>query len=180
MLLKKLPGAVSPRSIKCVVFIFICLMQALFPAAANVNTVIHTGEGMKEHTSDEPRRLMHDIMVEELNKGKVLRIVNPQNSAQPQKHHLVPYHVGANLIAFQASEKMPVRVSISMQLVRYSTGNVIMASDKAIDLSPSTIAQGLKMHNREFDNSVYGKALAQLTREATKKFEDRCIEMKLE
>lgn len=135
---------------------------------------------MKEHTSDEPRRLMHDVLVEEINKGSIFNIINRENSPQPTKHHLVPFHIGANLIAFQPNEKMPVRVSISMQLVRYESGKVIVSSDQAVDVAPSVISSALKLHNREFDNSEYGKVLTPLFRIAVMKFEERVKELKLD
>lgn len=161
------------------VAILICIQQAQTPVFAKMDVVIHTGESMKEHSSDEPRRLMHDVLVDEINKGKVFNIINTENSPQPTKHHLVPYHIGANLIAFHPHEKMPVRVSVSMQLVKYESGKVIVSSDLAVDVPPATVASALKLHNREFDNSEYGKLLSPLFRISVQKFEEKVKELKL-
>lgn len=168
----------STAKIVCA-FVLMGLMQVPTPALAKVDVVIHTGESMKEHTSDEPRRFMHDVLLDEFKKGNTFNIINEENSPQPTKHHVVPYHVGANLIAFHPHEKMPVRVSISMQLVKYESGKVIMSSDESLDVAPSVIVSALKLHNRDFDNSEYGRNLTYLFRVASRKFEERVKELKL-
>lgn len=160
--------------------VWIALIQAQTPALAKIDIVIHTGESMKEHKSDEPRRLMHEVVVDEISKGNVLNIVNRENAPQPTKLHPVLYHVGANLIAFQPDDRMPIRVSVSMQMVKYESGKPIMSSDECIDVAPSVVASALKLRNRDFDNSEYGKSLTRLFRAASKKFEERVKELKLD
>lgn len=160
-----------------VVFISFVLQPAAF---ARIEAVLHTDEGMKEHTSPEPRRLMHDVLLAELNKGSVVRILNLENSPQPVKYRRAPYHVAANLIAFRASPQIPVRVSLSIQLINYSSGAVVLTSDNALSLDQSLIESALKLHNQDFDNSVYGKTLVLLTRASAKTFEQKVAQMKVE
>lgn len=162
------------------VLIGIVLMQLPVFANAKVDAVLHTDEGMKEHNSSEPRRLMHDEVLEAFDKGRIFRIVNRENSPQPNKYHAVAYHIGANLIAFNASPETPVRVSLSIQLVKHSSGAVIMSSDLALNLDSRVVEAGLKLRKPEFDNSDYGKAITLLSRQSVKVFEDKAARMKLE
>jgi len=154
-------------------------MQMSVLANAKVDAVLHTDEGMKEHNSSEPRRLMHDVVLEEFDKGKIFQIVNRENSPQPTKLHKVPYHIGANLIAFNASPKIPVRVSLSIHLIKDSDGKIIMASDQAVSVDARVIEAALKLRKPEFDNSDYGKVITLLSRMSVKVFEEKLAQIKL-
>jgi len=177
--LKLLTVRIKSKLTVCLVAALISWIHMQIPASAKVDVVIHTGESMKEHTSDEPRRQMHAVLVQGFNRGKLFNIVNHENVPQPSKHYDLSYHIGANLIAFKPSEKLPVRVSVTIQLVRYESGKVIMASDEAIDVPESVIYSSLRLHSREFDNSDYGKALNHLFLMAIGKFEEKCNELNL-
>lgn len=148
-------------------------------AIAKVDVVLHSDEGMKEHNSGEPRRLVHDVVAEELTKGNLFHIVNTENTPQPTKPHNAPYHIAANLIAFNASEKMPVRVSLCLQLVESSSSSVVMTSDRSFSIDAQTIQSALKLKQHEFNRSNYGLALDALSRDATKIFQQKAAAMKL-
>ncbi|MBA3993685.1 MAG: hypothetical protein C0469_09175 [Cyanobacteria bacterium DS2.3.42] len=128
---------------------------------------------MKEHDSEEPRRLMHDVIYAHLSKGKLFTIINPVNLKHPQKIRPADWAVGANLIAFSYSPEAPVRISISMQLSQRSKGKVVVAFDKAVSLSQNAVQSGLKLHKSDFDKSEYGKAISYLSLAAVKGFEER-------
>ncbi len=181
-LIPRSPGSAVSRIASCCLSVLIGVVLLQLPVFANakVDAVLHTDESMKEHNSSEPRRLMHDVVLESFDKGKIFRIVNRENSPQPNKYHDVPYHIGANLIAFNASPEIPVRVSLSIQLVKHSSGAVIMSSDLAVSLDSRTVEAGLKLHKPEFDSSDYGKAISLLSRQSVKVFEDKAARMKLE
>jgi hypothetical protein len=66
-----------------------------------------------------------------------------------------------------------------MQIVRYESGKVIMSCDESLDVSPSVVAAALKLHNRDFDNSEYGKCLTHLFCVASNKFEEKVKELRL-
>jgi hypothetical protein len=122
---------------------------------------------------------MHDVLTKEFAKGSVVQIVNPENAPSPVKLRSAHYHIGANLIAFSLASKAPVNVSLSMQLVKDATREVIMNSDRSLYVDESAVESGLKLHNSEFDNSQYGQALTILTRAAAKQFEMRVQQMNL-
>lgn len=141
--------------------------------------VLHTKESMQEHVSDEPRRLMHDVLLEEFAKGNVIKIINPENAPQPVKYRRTDYHVAANLIAFSSAPDVPTNVSLSIQLVKNATGSVILTSDRAVLLDPKLIETGLKLHKPEFDRSQYGQAIIMLSRESAKTFADKVVNLNL-
>jgi hypothetical protein len=134
---------------------------------------------MKEHDCPEPRRLMHDIVVQEFNNGKVLQVVNVENSPQPSKLHRVNYHVGANLIAFDAAPDLPVRVSLCIQLVRYESGKVIHSTSRAVSLRSDDVKIALKLRHQDFDKSRYGTAITALSKETAHAFEEEVTKLKL-
>lgn len=181
-LITRSSGSVANRFAKsCLaVLIGIVFMQLPVFANAKLDAVLHTDESMKEHNSSEPRRLMHDVVLEAFDKGKIFRILNRENSPQPNKYHAAKYHIGANLIAFNASPEIPIRISLSIQLVNHISGAVIMSSDLALSLDSRVVDTGLKLHKPEFDNSDYGKAISLLSRQSVKVFEDKAAQMKLD
>ncbi len=161
--------------------ILICLLMAQTSASANkdVAAVLHSKESMQDHISDEPRRLMHDVLLEEFGKGNVVKILNPENAPQPAKYRPTDYHVAANLIAFSSAPNVPTNVSLSIQLVKNATGRVILTSDRAIFLDPKLIESGLKLKKPEFDRSQYGQAIIMLSRGSVKTFEDKVVKLNL-
>lgn len=150
--------------------------QAPCQASGKIVATLRTSEGMKEHDSEEPRRLMHDVTYAYLNKGKIFTILNPVNLEQPHKTRPAEFAIGANLIAFSYSPEAPVRISISIQLVQRSKGKVVVSFDRAVSLSQSAVKSGLKLHKSEFDKSEYGRAISFLSLAAAKGFEER-VEM---
>ncbi len=176
--------SISQRT-KSRVITCICGLTSLLPyslacqASTKLTSVLHSSEGMKEHDSDDPRRLMHEVILSEVRKGNVFNTLNADNSPHPRKYTPAPYHFSANLIAFALKPGLPVRVSISMQLLRYSTGKVIEHSDVAMDMNELAIQQSLKLHKQEFDQSQYGKAIAELSRVAVKQFEEKVAKLQL-
>jgi hypothetical protein len=160
----------------------ICFLTTLFvltivveksTAAGKLDASLRTQESMQEHTSDEPRRLMHDVLYQEFCKGDLIQIVNPENSSYPVKHRPAHYHIGANLIAFSFAPKSPIHVSLAIQLVDDASKRVIMQADRALYVDEKVVESGLKLHKTEFDNSQYGKAITALSRMAAKLFEQR-------
>jgi hypothetical protein len=153
--------------------------QTMALALAKMDAILRTQESMQEHKSDEPRRLMHAVLLQEFAKGNVVQIVNPENSGMPVKFRKANYHVSANLIAFSFAPKTPIHVSLSMQLVSDATHRVIMSSDRALVVDEAVVDSGLKLQKADFDNSNYGKALTALTRSAAKQFEQKVLQLNL-
>lgn len=138
-----------------------------------VSVIMLTQESMQEHTSDEPRRLMCDILLQEFANGGVIQVVNQENSRKLSKVYHANYHIGANLIAFSFAPKNPLNVSISIQLLDKKTGNVFLTSDRAMFIDENIVEAGLKLHKSEFDNSAYGKALIVLSKAAAIQFQEK-------
>lgn len=154
------------------------LMQLPCIASEKTQAFLHSVEGMKEHNSGEPLRLMQDTLLTEFNKGKVFELIDFDRSARPAKNPSTLYHVGASLVAFSYSPKLPTRVSISLQLLN-SHGKVEMTADKAFDIDGKLIDSCLKLHKPEFDRSTYGKALVELCKVSCKAFEEKFEQMNL-
>lgn len=148
-------------------------------SAGKLDAILRTKESMQEHTSDEPRRLMHDVIFQEFAKGNVIEVVNPENAAMPVKPRLAHYHIGANLIAFSIAPKSPMNISLSIQLVDDFSRRVIMQADHALYVDEKVVEEGLKLHNADFDKSQYGKAITALSRAASKLFEERVQKLNL-
>ncbi len=149
-------------------------------ASAKINALMTTRESMQEHNSDDPRRLMHDVLFEEFSKGKTIHIVNPENSSTIVKYRAAPYHISVNLIAFSLGPNTFTRVSISIKLSREKSGQIELASDSAMNVDPKVIDSCLKLHKSEFDRSDYGKAITELTGRAAKSFEEKIAKLNLE
>ncbi len=162
---------ISWVSLLTAVFLLVVPIQA--SAQSKLNVIMLTQESMQEHTSDEPRRLMCDILLHEFGKGNVLQVLNQENSSKLLKVYHAKYHVGANLIAFSAGPKTPINVSISIQLLDKRTGRVFLTSDRAIFIDENAVETALKLHNSEFDNSPYGKVLTLLSKEAAMQFQEK-------
>ncbi len=165
----------STVNILCMTVIFF-LVQSSAYAGEKVDAVLATRESMQEHTSDEPRRVMHDVLLEEFAKSPVLHIVNPENSASPVKFRPSEFVVGANLIAFSIAPNTPMNISLSIQLARKSTARVILTSDRALYLDEKIVESGLKLKKPEFEQSAYGKAIITLSRMAAKAFDAKVQE----
>lgn len=159
----------------------VCVQSLQLPALAHtkVEAILQTRESMQEHTSDEPRRLMHDVLLEEFGKRKIIQIVNPENSALVVKYRSANYNVGANLIAFSFASNTPIHVSLSIQLMNKNTGKVILTSDRALAIDERIVESGLKLSKPEFDRSSYGQAIISLTRSAARLFEERVEKLNL-
>ncbi len=142
-------------------------------AFEKINVIMLTQESMQEHTSDEPRRLMCEVLLHEFAKGGVLQVVNQENSSTLLKVYHAKYHVGANLIAFSFSQKDPMNVSISIQLLDKKSGNVFLTSDRAMFIDENLVQAALKLDKAGFENSAYGKALTILSRAAAVQFQER-------
>lgn len=163
----------------CLVLVNLLAIQPSAFAAWKIDADLRTQESMQEHTSDEPRRLMHDVLAKEFAKGNVVRLVNPENAPNPVKLRASRYHIAANLIAFSLAANAPIHLSLSMQLVKDSSREVIMQCDRALYLDEKAVNEGLKLKNSEFENSLYGKALTTLTRAAAKQFEMRVLQLNI-
>jgi|GEM_PF-6681578 hypothetical protein len=145
------------------------------PTLANnkVDAILHSKESMQLHCSDEPRRLMHEVILATFAKGGVIAIVNPENSPQPVKYRSANYHIGANLIAFSFAPKTPTHVSLSLQLMKDSNGQVLLTSDRVLEVEQRAIEEALKMSGSDFNKSEYGKALTTLSRLSANTFEEK-------
>lgn len=148
-------------------------------ALNKINVIMLTQESMQEHTSDEPRRLMCEILLQEFAKGNVVQVVNQENSRILSKVHHADYHVGVNLISFSFAPKTPINVSISIQLLDKKSGNVFLTSDRAMYLDENVVEAGLKLRNTEFNNSAYGKALTTLSKAAAVQFQEKVKQLNL-
>ncbi len=142
----------------------ICLLtfQTAANAAGKIVVILRTQEGMQEHTSDEPRRLVHDVLTREFGKGNVVQVVD-EKSPSKIKDKSAPYKLSANLIAFSFKPNTPMHVSLSMQLLRENTKEILLKSDRALVVDEKAVESGLKLHKNEFDNSNYGKMLTELS-----------------
>lgn len=150
--------------------IFVSSISQPLLAGPKISAVLRSNEGMKFHENLSPRRLMHDVLMDEFAHSNLINILNKENSANPVRHIPTEYHIGANLIAFELSAKDPVQLSISISLVKDSLHKVVLMESKVIIVPKSDVDSGLKLKEKEFDNSNYGKAVAVLTREAAKEF----------
>lgn len=161
----------------CVAQLFsLCTESNLaFASSTKVTAILRTNEGMKVHDNGSPRRLMHDVLLEEFARRGNITILNKENSPNPVKNYNAPYHIGANLIAFAFAENSPTQLSISIALVKESLQRVVVMESKALIVPKADVESGLKLKDREFDNSNFGKAVAALTRAATKEFEEKVM-----
>lgn len=164
--------------------VFLTILAILWTPAQSlavnkISVVMLTQESMQEHNSDEPRRLMCDILLQEFARGSVIQVVNQENSRTLSKSYHADYHVGANLIAFSFAPKTPINVSISVQLLDKKTGNVFLTSDRAMFIDENIVEAGLKLHKSEFDNSAYGKALTALSKASAIQFQEKVQHLSL-
>lgn len=166
-------------SLQAIPLMLLCTLQVVFTwniaslpvfATGKMTAVLRTNEGMKFHDNASPRRLMHDVLLEEFAQSQYINILNKENTPNPVKHIPTEYHVGANLISFEFSEKEPVQISISIALVKDSLHKVVVMESRALMIPKADVDSGLKLRDREFDNSKYGKAVTVLTRAAAKEF----------
>lgn len=170
------------KSWSCVSLLLLFCSLCMLPAANaddRLDALLQTRESMQEHLSDEPRRLMHDVIHNEFAKGSLFKIVNPENSPSMPKYHSASYVIGANLIAFSFRPDEPIHVSISIQLLNKASGNVLLTSDRMMLLEKRIVESGLKMPKPEFDNSEYGKAIVLLSRLSAQTFEEKVRKMNL-
>ncbi len=156
----------------------LCLMQPCYANEA-LSAALTTEEGMKEHDSGDPRRLMHEIVTQEFNKGSVFHIVNLENAPTPTKNYKARYQIHSHLIAFVVKPDEPVRVSIQIQLGDHTSGKKLLYSDLALDVESKSIEEALKLHNSSFDSSRYGKAIAVLASKSVKMFEEKASRLNL-
>lgn len=162
-------------AVLCILQVFV-VVGAVIPthaAGGKITANLRSNEGMKFHDNPSPRRLMHDVLLDEFAHDGKINIVNKENTPDPVKHLPTPYYVGANLIAFEISAKDPVQLSISIALTKHDIKRVVVMESKALMIPKADVDSGLKLKDREFDNSKYGKAVIQLTRAAAKEFSEK-------
>lgn len=154
----------------------------LFPlvarAEAKYSVVLDAYETAQKPSSPEPARLVNKILREELEKGGLVHIVERKNAAPGAKMEPAPYYVGAKIDGLGFLGTKPVQISIIMDLTRFSNREILLMFEKSRFVEPKVIEASAKLTNAEFDNSEYGKALVELSRDAVKAFEAKVANLK--
>lgn len=147
----------------------LCTSGSSAQAQGKIPIILKAIEGVKEHSGIEPERLLKQTILEEIERGHLFRVVDPNKIKGLENHP--PYFVGASLIAFRVGAHSPCRVSLSMQLRKESDGLIVFTVDRALDLPQQTVDSALKLRNSEFDRSRYGVEITNLVEQTYKAFE---------
>lgn len=164
------------RLLLCFSLVFMFSQTAGF-AQAKYNAVLDAYETVQKTSSPEPARLVSIVLRDELEKGGIVHIVERKNVAPGAKLEGAPYYVGAKIEGLGFVGAKPVRVAIIMDLTKFSSRELMVVCETARHIEPQVIESSAKLIGPAFDNSEYGKALAELSRDAVKAFESKVAKL---
>ncbi len=165
------------RMLLCLCLFFL-LSQTVCLAQAKFSAVLDAYENTDKPQSPEPARLVNQVLREELNKGTLVHIVERKNAPPGAKLEAAQYYVGAKINSLSFLPTNPVRISISMDLTKFSNKEILVVSETARHVEPKVIEASAKLIQADFDKSEYGKALTELSRDAVKQFETKLANLK--
>ncbi len=155
---------------------FLCPTAGL--AQAKYSVVLDAYEAVEKPRSPEPARLVNQIMRDEFNKGSLVHVVERKNVDPAAKLDAAPYYVSAKINNLSLLSTNPVRISINMDLTKFSNKEILVMSETARHVEPKSIEASAKLTQADFDKSEYGKALTELSRDAVKAFEAKIAKLK--
>ncbi len=154
------------------------LSQTACLAQARYSVVLDAYETAPKPSSAEPARLVNKVLHDEFNKGSLVHVVERKNVLPGDKLEGAPYYVGTKIDGLGFLSAKPVRVALIMDLTQFSSREILTMCETARHLDPQVIESSAKLTGVEFDNSEYGKALAELSRDAVKAFEAKVASLK--
>lgn len=154
------------------------LSQTAGLAQAKYSVVLDAYETAEKPSSPEPARLINQVMRDQFNKGNLVHVVERKNVAPGAKLEAAPYYVGAKIDGLSFLGTKPVRIAIIMDLTKFSSRELMVVCEKTRQVEPQVIESSAKLTGVAFDNSEYGKALIELSRDAVKTFEAKVANLK--
>jgi hypothetical protein len=158
--------------------LFFLLSQTAGFAQSKYSVVLDAYETTEKPGSPEPARLVNQVLRDQFNKGSLVHVVERKNAAPGAKLEAAPYYVGAKINSLSLLPTNPVRISINMDLTKFSNKEILVVSETARIVEPKVIDAGAKLTQADFDKSEYGRALAELSRDAVKAFEAKVANLK--
>ena len=160
-------------------FLICCVLsQNESLAQTKYSAVLDAYETTEKPASAEPARLVNQVLRDEFNKGSLVHIVERKNAAPGAKLQPAQYYVGAKIDGLSFIGTKPVRIALIMDLTKFSSRELMFISEKTRHVEPQVIESSVKLTGAAFDNSEYGKALAELSREAAQAFEAKAANLK--